>query len=43
MKNIFKSYQDWRKRSASLSQLARLDNRMLRDIGINRADIEWKP
>lgn len=40
MKNIFKSLSSWRKRSALRSQLARLDDRMLADIGINRYDID---
>lgn len=40
MKNVFKSISDWRKRSASRSQLSRLDDRMLADIGINRFDID---
>ena len=38
--NILKSLNNWRKRSASRSQLARLDDRMLADIGINRSDID---
>ncbi len=38
--NVFKSINDWRKRSASRSQLSRLDDRMLADIGINRYDID---
>lgn len=40
MKNIFKSLSSWRKRSALRNQLARLDDRMLADIGINRYDID---
>lgn len=38
--NIFKSLSIWRKRSVSRSQLSRLDNRMLADIGIKRSDID---
>ena len=38
--NVFKSINDWRVRSASRTQLARLDDRMLADIGINRYDID---
>ncbi len=38
--NVLKSLSNWRKRSASRSQLARLDDRMLADIGINRSDID---
>ncbi len=38
--NIFKSLNDWRKRSASRSQLSRLDDRMLADIGMSRSDID---
>ena len=39
MKNILKSLNTWRKRSASRSQLSRLDDRMLNDIGMSRFDI----
>ena len=38
--NILKSINTWRKRSVSRSQLSRLDNRMLADIGIKRSDID---
>ncbi len=38
--NVLKSLNNWRKRSTSRSQLARLDDRMLADIGINRSDID---
>jgi uncharacterized protein YjiS (DUF1127 family) len=38
--NILKSLNNWRKRSASRSQLSRLDDRLLADIGINRSDID---
>ncbi len=38
--NIFKSLNSWRKRSASRSQLSRLDDRMLADIGMSRSDID---
>ena len=38
--NILKSLNTWRKRSVSRSQLSRLDNRMLADIGIKRSDID---
>ncbi len=40
MKNILKSISNWRKRSVSRSQLARLDDRLLADIGITRYDID---
>ncbi len=40
MKNIFKSLNNWRHRATSRSQLYRLDDRMLADIGINRNDID---
>lgn len=40
MKNILKSLNNWRKRSASRSQLSRLDDRLLADIGISRYDID---
>ena len=38
--NILKSISNWRKRSVSRSQLYRLDNRLLADIGIKRSDID---
>jgi uncharacterized protein YjiS (DUF1127 family) len=38
--NVLKSITNWRKRSTSRSQLSRLDDRMLADIGINRFDID---
>ncbi len=40
MNKILKSISNWRKRATSRSQLYRLDDRMLADIGINRYDIE---
>ena len=40
MKNILKSLTTWRNRSASRSQLSRLDDRMLADIGVSRYDID---
>ena len=33
--------QGWRKRSRERAELARLDDRMLRDIGITRGDV-WR-
>ena len=38
--NVLKSLNNWRKRSASRSQLSRLDDRMLADIGMTRFDID---
>ena len=32
---------DWRRRARDRSQLAQLDDRMLRDIGLTRADAEF--
>ncbi len=40
MKNILQSLTTWRKRAASRSQLSRLDDRMLADIGMSRFDID---
>jgi uncharacterized protein YjiS (DUF1127 family) len=40
MNIILKTIRRWRNESVSRGQLARLDDRMLRDIGIARADIE---
>jgi uncharacterized protein YjiS (DUF1127 family) len=33
--------RQWRRRAHDRAELARLDDRMLRDIGINRADAEF--
>lgn len=38
--NILKSLSTWRTRSVSRSQLSRLDDRLLADIGIKRSDID---
>ena len=40
MNIILKTIRRWRNESVSRVQLARLDDRMLRDIGIVRSDIE---
>lgn len=40
MNIILKTIRRWRNETASRGQLARLDDRMLRDIGVLRADIE---
>lgn len=40
MKNIIMSISKWCKRSVSRSQLTRLDDRLLKDIGISRGDID---
>ena len=38
--NVLKTIRRWRNHSVTRDQLARLDDRMLRDIGIARSDIE---
>ena len=38
--NVLKSISNWRNRSISRSQLSRLDDRLLTDIGIKRCDID---
>ena len=40
MKNILKSLNSWRNRATSRSQLSRLDDRLLADIGMSRFDID---
>lgn len=40
MNPILKTIRQWRNKSITQGQLARLDNRMLRDIGLTRFDIE---
>ncbi len=39
MKNIFQTIRQWQRGNAAAKMLYRLDNRMLADIGIGRADI----
>ena len=43
--NLVRFIQEWKRYSRSLSELSRLGDRELADIGINRADIPrvaWK-
>ena len=40
MNIILKTIRRWRNETVTRGQLARLDDRMLRDIGISRSDIE---
>ena len=38
---LFGALREWRRRSKGRAQLATLDDRMLADIGISRADAEF--
>lgn len=38
---IVATLREWRRRARDRGQLARLDDRMLRDIGLTRADAEF--
>jgi uncharacterized protein YjiS (DUF1127 family) len=38
---LFGALREWRRRSKGRTQLATLDDRMLKDIGISRADAEF--
>jgi uncharacterized protein YjiS (DUF1127 family) len=38
---LFGALREWRRRSRGRAQLATLDDRMLKDIGISRADAEF--
>ena len=40
MRRVLDLLSVWRKRAASRSMLASLDDRMLRDIGLTRGDVE---
>ncbi len=40
MANIFDNFLRWRHRRTARSQLARMNDRMLEDIGIIRGDID---
>jgi uncharacterized protein YjiS (DUF1127 family) len=37
----WRGYALWRERKAAVRQLRALDDRTLRDIGVNRSEIEW--
>jgi uncharacterized protein YjiS (DUF1127 family) len=39
LSRIFLTLQQWRRRSRERAELAKLDDRMLRDIGITRGDV----
>ena len=38
---VLTTFREWRRRAHGRAELARLDDRMLRDIGITRADAEF--
>lgn len=38
---IVATFREWRRRARERGQLAKLDDRMLRDIGVTRADAEF--
>jgi uncharacterized protein YjiS (DUF1127 family) len=38
---IMASFREWSRRGRERAQLARLDDRMLQDIGLTRADAEF--
>ena len=38
---VLATLRDWRRRAHDRAELASLDNRMLRDIGLTRADAEF--
>ncbi len=40
MNNIFRTIRQWRRRSATVNALSRLDDRTLADIGIVRGNID---
>jgi uncharacterized protein YjiS (DUF1127 family) len=39
LSRIFATLRKWRRRSRERAELARLDERMLRDIGVTRGDV----
>lgn len=38
---VFATLREWRRRARDRGRLAELDDRMLKDIGITRADVEF--
>jgi uncharacterized protein YjiS (DUF1127 family) len=38
---VLATFREWRRRAYGRAELARLDDRMLRDIGLTRADAEF--
>jgi uncharacterized protein YjiS (DUF1127 family) len=38
--NILRNYRNWRRYRETVSELSRLSNRELSDLGINRAEIQ---
>jgi uncharacterized protein YjiS (DUF1127 family) len=38
---VLATFREWRRRARDRAELASLDNRMLRDIGLTRADAEF--
>jgi uncharacterized protein YjiS (DUF1127 family) len=38
---VMSTFREWRRRARDRAQLAALDDRMLRDIGLTRADAEF--
>ncbi|MBN7806489.1 DUF1127 domain-containing protein [Agrobacterium rosae] len=39
MKNVARSFNNWRKYRQTVTELGRMSSRALQDLGINRADI----
>ena len=39
--NVAATFREWRRRAHDRTELARLDNRMLQDIGLTRGDAEF--
>jgi len=39
--NVAATLREWRRRAHDRTELARLDNRMLQDIGLSRGDAEF--
>lgn len=41
LKGLVKQYRAWRSQREAIATLSHLDDRLLKDIGISRSDVDW--